>query len=85
MSTVSSSQQEDEAPSEREKKAFFVYEHSKKTNFGIPPLKENGILITDLKERAEVLNREFDLIFSDGKVYTTDNVKKNVTCQNMNI
>ena len=67
---------EDEAPSEREKRLFSYMKTQKKTNFGIPPLKENGILITDPKEKAEVLNREFDLAFSDGKVYTTDNIKK---------
>ena len=39
-------------------------------------MKENGVLVTDAKEKAEVLNRQFDRAFSEGKVYTPETIEK---------
>ena len=55
---------------------FWSYvKNQRKSNVGIPPLKENGVLITDPTEKANVLNRQFDNAFSEGRVYTPDSIK----------
>ena len=50
-------------------KRFWSYiKHQKKSNVGIPPLKDKGCLVVDPKLKAEVLSRQFNTAFSNGKV-----------------
>ena len=39
---------------------------------GVAPLKINGHLVSDAKEQAEALNRQFQWAFSEGKSYTKE-------------
>ena len=55
----------------------------RKSNSGVPPLKDNGVLITDAKGKAELLNRQFDQAFSDGKVYTDENIKQKCSVEDV--
>ena len=58
-------------------KRFWSYaKKQRKTNFGVPPLKVNGKLISDAKGKAEILNKQFDQAFSEGKVYDSESIKE---------
>ncbi|KAK3084814.1 hypothetical protein FSP39_019487 [Pinctada imbricata] len=47
-------------------KQFWSYEKSKKTDYsGISSLKENGKIITDPKHKSNILNEQFQSVFSD--------------------
>ena len=49
-------------------KRFWTYmKHQRATSSGVPPLKQNGQLITDPKEKADLLNSQFYQAFSDGR------------------
>lgn len=54
-------------------KKFWGYIKSKKTeSTGISPLKERGKLVTDPKEKAELLNKQFESAFSAREDLTED-------------
>ena len=57
-------------PYEKNKRFWSYIKKQKASNVGVPPLKENGQLITNAKEKAQVLNRQFNSAFSDGKQYS---------------
>ena len=44
--------------------------HQCSTSVGVPALKANGPLITDPKQKAEVLNSQFNRAFSGGETFT---------------
>ena len=46
------------------KKFWTFIKHSKSNNSGISPLKENGTLFSDPKKKAEILNNQFQSVFS---------------------
>lgn len=49
-------------------KRFWTYmKHQRATSSGVPPLKQNGQLVTDPKEKADLLNSQFYQAFSDGR------------------
>eukprot|EP00745_Piridium_sociabile_P045807 TRINITY_DN9988_c0_g1_i5.p1 TRINITY_DN9988_c0_g1~~TRINITY_DN9988_c0_g1_i5.p1 ORF type:complete len:555 (+),score=115.26 TRINITY_DN9988_c0_g1_i5:397-2061(+) len=52
-------------------KRFWAYiKQQRKTNTGIPPLKDHGRLVTDSDAKAEVFNSQFNSAFSAGRSYT---------------
>ena len=54
-------------------KRFWTYiKHQKSSNVGVAPLKINGHLVSDEKEQAETLNRQFQRAFSEDKSYTRE-------------
>ena len=54
-------------------KRFWTYiKHQKSSNVGVAPLKINGHLVSDEKEQAEALNRQFQRAFSEDKSYTRE-------------
>ena len=54
-------------------KRFWSYiKRQRSSNAGVAPLKKDGRLTSDPKEQAEVLNRQFQSVFGDGKRYTED-------------
>ena len=44
--------------------------NQKSTNVGVAPLKMNGQLVAEPREKAEVLNSQFQSAFSEGKTYS---------------
>lgn len=46
----------------------------KASNVGVPPLKVNGLLITNPKDKAQALNDQFNSAFSEGKHYTDEEI-----------
>ena len=53
------------------RKRMRIHIKSKRSaNIGVPPLKDQGILITDPTAKAQVLNNQFNLAFSEGKEYS---------------
>lgn len=61
-------------PEQRTKdKRFWTYiKHLKSSNVGVAPLKENGHLISDPKRQAQILNSQFQSVFSEGRGYNQD-------------
>ena len=52
---------------------FWPYSKQKRTeNSGILPLKDDGKLVTDDKEKAEILNRQFQTAFSNKECFTVE-------------
>ncbi|KAI8514688.1 hypothetical protein Bbelb_072790 [Branchiostoma belcheri] len=52
-------------------KRFWTYmKHQRSTTTGVPALKSNGKLITDPKQKAELLNKQFYTAFSEGAIYS---------------
>ena len=75
---------DNEAPNSNSKRFWSYIKKQRKSNIGVPPLKENGILITDPTEKANVLNRQFDHAFSEGKVYTSESIKNKCSLPSTN-
>ncbi|XP_076443976.1 uncharacterized protein LOC143282261 [Babylonia areolata] len=66
-------QREEKSTRTESSKRFWTYvKHQRSSRTGIPPLKVNGRLITDPKEKAQALNAQFNQVFSDGKTYTEE-------------
>ncbi|KAL8558639.1 hypothetical protein ACOMHN_022562 [Nucella lapillus] len=62
---------EDESDKPKPSKKLFSFVKSRKTEInGIAPLKESGKLITDNKQKAELLNRQFQSAFSTREDFT---------------
>ena len=62
-------------------KRFWTYiRHQREAASGVPALKVKGRLITDAREKAQALNKQFDTAFSEGsKVYTDEKIKTKCT------
>ena len=60
----------DESPS---LKRFWTYiKHQRTAKTGVSPLKVNGRLVSEPKEKADVLNAQFQSVFSEGRSYTDE-------------
>ena len=58
-------------------KRFWTYiKHQRTSSVGVAPLKSEGKLITDAKEKAEILNKQFFTAFSEGGVYSEEEFKE---------
>ena len=59
-------------------KRFWSYIKRQRTaKTGVSPLKVNGRLISDPKEKVEVLNSQFQSAFSEGRTYSRDEFQTN--------
>ena len=57
---------DDGEPRAEVQKNFWSYiKATKKDRVGTPPLKDNGILISDSKCKSEILNRQYQSVFSE--------------------
>ena len=57
--------QKDKATGQGNIKKFFHYlKNSRTDQQGIPPLKQNGNLHTEIKEKANILNQQFQSVFT---------------------
>ena len=72
-------QREGEDLHQRTKRFWTYIKHQRASQRGIPPLKENGQLVTEAKKKASVLNKKFDQAFSEGKHYDKDQFKQKCT------
>ncbi|KAL8560291.1 hypothetical protein ACOMHN_006037 [Nucella lapillus] len=61
------------------KRLWTYLKHKRTSSSGIPPLKENGRLVTDAKDKAELLNQQFFKAFSDGQAYTHEDFLQKCT------
>ena len=64
----------DESPSLKKFWSFIKHQRTSKT--GVSPLKVNGKLFAEPKEKAEILNSQFQAVFSEGKEYTQEEFKE---------
>ena len=55
---------DDEKPYQGMKRFWSMMKHSRSDNSGIAPLRDNGQLFTDPKEKANILNRQFESVFT---------------------
>ncbi|KAL8621470.1 hypothetical protein ACOMHN_058232 [Nucella lapillus] len=54
-------------------KRFWSYiKNQKSANVGVAPLKMNGQLLMEPREKADALNKQFQSAFSEGKTYTEE-------------
>ena len=52
-------------PTHKTSKQFWSFIKSQRQeNFGVAPLRENGVLVSDLQEEAEILNNQFSSAFT---------------------
>ncbi|XP_019615685.1 PREDICTED: uncharacterized protein LOC109463354, partial [Branchiostoma belcheri] len=64
---------EDESGQGDKNKKFWTYiKHQKSSNVGIAALRDGGRLVSDPKEQADILNRQFHSVFGDGKAYSKE-------------
>ncbi|KAI8516831.1 hypothetical protein Bbelb_054120 [Branchiostoma belcheri] len=57
-------------------KKFWTFIKARRNeNTGVSPLKDAGKLVTDDKERAEILNQQFKSAFSTGEVFSDEDFK----------
>ena len=77
-------EKEGEGPSGKVKRFWSYIKEMRSSNIGVPPLKDKGILITDPKSKAQVLNNQFNEAFSEGKCYTEHDTKINALFQTHN-
>ncbi|KAL8558095.1 hypothetical protein ACOMHN_054283 [Nucella lapillus] len=61
------------------KRLWTYLKHKRTSSSGIPPLKENGRLVTDAKDKVELLNQQFFKAFSDGQAYTHEDFLQKCT------
>ncbi len=70
----------DDSDPHRKNKRFWTYiKQQKASNVGVPPLKDNGQLITNAKEKAQVLNNQFNSAFSEGHNYADSEITSKCT------
>ena len=69
---------ENEPTQQRNKKFYTFVKHQRSSGSGIPPLKVDGHLVSESKAQAEVLNRQFQSVFSDGREYTEEEFRAKV-------
>ena len=69
---------ENESTQQRNKKFYTFVKHQRSSGCGIPPLKVDGQLVSESKAQAEVFNRQFQSVFSDGREYTEDEFRAKV-------
>ena len=63
-------------------KRFWTYiKHQRTSQSGVSPLKEKGRLVTDCKEKAEILSRQFISAYSEGKTYSAEEAKEKCETQ----
>jgi len=65
----------EESPRSSQKRFWTYVKHQRSTTTGVPALKSNGKLITDPKQKAELLNNQFYTAFSEGTAYTASEFK----------
>ncbi|KAL8574795.1 hypothetical protein ACOMHN_031902 [Nucella lapillus] len=70
---------EETAKTPSTKRLWTYLKHKRTSSSGIPPLKENGRLVTDTKAKAELLNQQFFKAFSDGQAYTQEDFLQKCT------
>jgi len=57
-------------------KRFWTYiKHKRKDNSAIPGLRDKGLLHTDAKQKADILNRQFQSVFSTNTPISAENYK----------
>ena len=62
---------QDDLDIHQKNKRFWSYiKQQKASNVGVPPLKDNGQLITNARDKAQVLNNQFNSAFSEGRHYS---------------
>jgi len=54
------------------KKFWSFIKHSRKDNIGVSSLREGGILTSDAKEKANILNRQFESVFTCDTEYPAE-------------
>ena len=52
-----------EEPTQNKKRFYWFCKEQRKDQFGVPPLKSNGKMITDPKTKADVLNNHLSNVF----------------------
>ena len=57
------------------KRLFTFIKHQQKSSIGVSPLKSGGRLVTDPKNKAEILNAQFYKSFSSGEEYSEEEFK----------
>ena len=75
VNSLFSSHTEDPDPQQKNKRFWSYIRQQKASNVGVPPLKDDGQLFTKAKDKAEILNRQFNSAFSEGKQYCTEEIK----------
>ena len=70
-------------------KRFWTYvKHQRSSSCGVSPLRNDGKLVTDSKQKAEILNNQFFKAFSDGATFSAEEFMENCnmnTKRNANI
>ena len=78
-------QRKDEVHNTQRMKRFWTYiKHQRTSQAGVSPLKENGRLATDSKEKAEILSRQFISAYSEGRKYSPEEAKEKCKMQDSN-
>jgi hypothetical protein len=63
-----------------DQKRFWTFvKHQRSTTVGVPALKSEGRLVTDPKQKAELLNSQFYTAFSEGTAYSVDEFRTKCT------
>ncbi|KAL8614243.1 hypothetical protein ACOMHN_026460 [Nucella lapillus] len=66
-------EEEEQRPQATKNKKFWSFiKHQRTTNNGVAPLKKDGRLYSDPKTQAEILNQQFQSVFSEGKEYSSE-------------
>ena len=61
---------EDEEGKQSRKRFWTLIKHQRTAKVGVAPLKVNGRLVVDAKQKAETLNAQFHSVFSEGRTFT---------------
>ena len=69
-----------EADKRQRNKRFFTYvKHQRSTSVGVASLKSEGKLVTEPREKSEILIAQFYKAFSDGEEFTYEEFKDKCT------